>query len=400
MSKSRRRRLLLPAKLALVAIVLLLGALPFTPAHDYQRAASLLLRVNNPGHPGTLSELGVYQVEAINVPLDAAGAVRARLYLPAGINQPPGIVLIHGIHHLGMEEPRLVYFAHAFAQSGVAVLTPEVSELADYRIDPNSIVTIGQAARFLRQKLNRDAVGVMGLSFAGGLALLAACDPQYSHDIAFVVAIGAHHNLVRVSRFLASGQIELPDGSMASLAAHQYGALVLVYAHSNDFFAPADQPAAHDALRLWLWENFDAARAQEARLSAPAKVNIEALFQNKIETVRPQLLKEIDQHQILMDEVSPAGHLDRIQVPVFLLHGQGDNVIPPSETEWLARELPSEYLRVRLITPALGHVDMQHEISWKQEWELVSFMTGVLQQAEAEKFASAKPSPEVAPSST
>lgn len=384
----------------LVAIVLGVGALPFTPAHDYQRAASLLLRMNNPEHPSTLSELGVYQVDEINLSLDVAGSVRARFYRPAGMKQPPGIVLIHGIHHLGIEEPRLVRFAHAFAQSGVAVLTPEVSALADYRVDPRSIVTIGQAARFLRQKLSRSSVGVIGISFGGGLALLAACDPQYSSDIAFVVAVGAHHDLLRVSRFLASGQIALPDGSMSSLPAHQYGALVLVYAHSEDFFLPADQPAAHDALRLWLWEDFDAARAQEARLSAPAKASIEALFQNKMETIRPQVLKEIDQHQILMEEVSPAGHLKQIRVPVFLLHGQGDNVIPASETEWLARELPTECLRVRLITPALEHVDMQHEISWKQEWELVSFMTQVLQQAEAEGFASSKPSPEAPPSST
>jgi dienelactone hydrolase len=398
--KPKRQRLLLFTKVALVAIVLLLGALPFTPAHDYQRAASLLLRVNDPEHPGTLSELGVYPVDEINLLLDPAGGVRARFYRPIGISQPPGIVLIHGIHHLGIEEPRLVHFAHSFAQSGVAVLTPEVSELADYRIDPKSIVTIGQAARFLRQKLSRESVGVMGLSFAGGLSLLAACDSQFSRDIAFVVAVGAHHDLARVSRFLATGQIALPDGSTASLPAHQYGALVLVYAHSEDFFNPEDQLAAHDALRLWLWEDFDAARAQEIRLTAPAKADIEALFQNKMETVRPQVMKEIDQHQVLMEEVSPAGHLNQVRVPVFLLHGQGDNVIPPSETEWLARELPPEYLHAQLITPALSHVDMQQRISWRQEWELVSFMTGVLQQAEAEKLASSKPSPEAPPSST
>jgi dienelactone hydrolase len=381
--------------------VVLVGALPFTPAHDYQRAASLLLRVNNPDHPTGFSEFGVYPVDETILSFDTAnGSVRARLYTPQGVSEPMGIVIVHGVHHLGIEEPRLTHFAHSFAQSGITVLTPEVSELADYRIDPQSIQTIGEAAHFLRTRLGRQSVGVMGLSFAGGLSLLAAADPRYSRDINFVVAVGAHDDLARVSRFLATDRIELPDGSIKHFEAHQYGALVLVYSHLEDFFAPADQPAARVALKLWLWESFDAARAQESRLSPAAKSLMDALFRHQMDQVRPQLLAEIDKHQILMQQVSPAGHLKQVQVPVYLLHGEGDNVIPASETEWLAQELPPEYLETKLITSAFSHVDMQHQISWRERWQLVSFMTAILQQAQQEKAASSKPSPEGAPSSS
>lgn len=398
--KSTRRKRWLP-KIALCVLVLLVGALPFTPAHDYQRAASLLMRVNDPEHPTRFSEFGTYQVNETNLSFDTSlGTVRARLYVPQGVAEPNGIVLIHGVHHLGIEEPRLVRFAHAFAQSGVTVLTPEVSELADYRVDPQSVQTIGEATHFLCQKLKRESVGVLGLSFAGGLSLLAAADPRYSRDINFVVAVGAHHDLGRVSRFLATDRIELPDGSVKEFAAHQYGALVLVYSHLEDFFAPADQPAARVALKLWLWESFDAARAQESRLSPTAKSEMEALFRHQMDQVRPQLLDEINKHEILMQQVSPAGHLNQVQVPVFLLHGETDNVIPASETEWLAHELPPEYLRTRLITSAFSHVDMQHQISLRERWQLVSFMTAILQQTQQEKAASSKPSPEVPSSSS
>jgi dienelactone hydrolase len=398
--KSTQRKRWLP-KIALCALVLLVGALPFTPAHDYQRAASLLLRVNNPDHPTGFSEFGVYPVDETILSFDTAnGSVRARLYTPQGVSEPMGIVIVHGVHHLGIEEPRLTHFAHAFAQSGITVLTPEVSELADYRIDPQSIQTIGEAAHFLRTRLGRQSVGLMGLSFAGGLSLLAAADPRYSREINFVVAVGAHHDLARVSRFLATDRMELPDGSIKHFEAHQYGALVLVYSHLEDFFAPADQPAARVALKLWLWESFDAARAQESRLSPAARSLMDALFRHQMDQLRPQLLAEIDKHQILMQQVSPAGHLKQVQVPVYLLHGEGDNVIPASETEWLAHELPPEYLETKLITSAFSHVDMQHQISWRERWQLVSFMTAILQQAQQEKAASSKPSPEGAPSSS
>jgi pimeloyl-ACP methyl ester carboxylesterase len=183
-------------------------------------------------------------------------------------------------------------------------------------------------------------------------------------------------------------------------AAHQYGALVLVYSHLEDFFAPADQPAARIALKLWLWENFDAARAQESRLSPAGRSMMDALFRHQMDQVRPQLLVEIDKHQILMQQVSPAGHLKQVQVPVFLLHGETDNVIPASETEWLAQEIPADYLRTKLITSAFGHVDMQTQLSWRERWQLVSFMTAVLQQAQQEKSASSKPAPGVPSSSS
>src|SRR5205823_3807992 len=104
------------------------------------------------------------------------------------------IVLAHGVHRLGIEEPRLQRFARAIAASGVVVMTPEIAELTDYRVDPRSIDTLGAAAHSLRERTHAP-VGLMGMSFAGGLSLLATADPAYAPDIAFVVAIGAHDDL-------------------------------------------------------------------------------------------------------------------------------------------------------------------------------------------------------------
>ena len=82
-----------------------------------------------------------------------------------------------------MDEPRLVRFARALAANGVAVLTPEVRELADYRVDARSIETIGAAAQTLRAKLSR-RVGVMGMSLGGYTSALVG---TVADDIDFVV---------------------------------------------------------------------------------------------------------------------------------------------------------------------------------------------------------------------
>src|SRR5260370_31367706 len=103
MKPQRSKRWLL--KISLCALVLLVGALPFTPAHDYQRAASLLLRMNDPGHPTRLSEFGVYPVDESILTIETpSGSLRARLYSPQGVAQPSSIVLAPSIHHVRIDD--------------------------------------------------------------------------------------------------------------------------------------------------------------------------------------------------------------------------------------------------------------------------------------------------------
>src|SRR6185312_15299517 len=112
------------------------------------RAYSLLTRFVDPSASGILCDLETRPVSAqeLSIPTPS-GFVPARLYLPAGVAHPPGMIVVHGIHHLGFDEPRLMSFARAASGSGYAVLTPEVQALADYHVDAASIATIGESAK-------------------------------------------------------------------------------------------------------------------------------------------------------------------------------------------------------------------------------------------------------------
>jgi pimeloyl-ACP methyl ester carboxylesterase len=137
-------------------------------------------------------------------------------------------------------------------------------------------------------------------------------------------------------------------------------------------------------MRLWLSEEYQRARACGIELSPSSNVMMEALFQYQIKQLREPLLAEIEQQKDAMAGVSPSGRLHAIKVPVFLLHGDKDDVIPPSETMWLAREIPRHYLRKALISPAVGHVDPT-QTSFGDKWALVSFLAAVLREAEQSK---------------
>jgi pimeloyl-ACP methyl ester carboxylesterase len=273
------------------------------------------------------------------------------------------------------------------------VLTPQVAALSDYRLEPAAIATIGAAASSLRRELGGGPVGLKGISFAGGLALVAAADARFASDIAFVVALGAHHDLERVSIFFTTDRIQLPDGRLEQHESEQYGALVLIYADVESFFEKPDQEDAREAIRLWLGEEWDAARTLSQSLSPAAHARLEALFRHERDGVREKLVSEIRLHAAELLKVSPRGKLDALRVPVFLIHGVGDKVIPTSETEWLAREVPARHLRRALITPVLSHADLRTKLGLREYWEVVTFMREVLVEAEAsvERTASASP---------
>src|SRR4051812_14849456 len=252
------------------------AAIPTTNRH--LRAASVLARFSDPHDAGSIASFERHPID--EKPFCFAGEKEqlcGRIYSPQDISNAPGIVLLHGVHWLGIDEPRLVSFARALSASGVTVFTPPVKELADFRISPASIPTIGLASQALHRTLGRGPVGVIGFSFAGGLALLAAADPRYANDIGFVAVIGAHDDLTRVARFFFTDQIQTVDRKTILMPAHEYGGGVLAYTKAERFF-PNEAENARAAIHDWLSEEPEQAlKSSEAKLSPAARARFEML---------------------------------------------------------------------------------------------------------------------------
>lgn len=365
--------------------VLAIGAYGARRLADYHlRAMSILTRLTNPDAQGFITRFSRHPfTEENGLAATPRGPLKYRLYIPSDVSHPPGIVLLHGIKREGIDEPRLINFGRTLAGAGFEVMTPELRDLADYRITPATIDTIGDAAVVLAAKMGQPKTAILGISFGGGLALLTAAKPEYADKISFVAAIGSHDDMARVARFFAANMIEKPDGSAVSIKAHEYGALLLAYSHPEDFFADKDIPVATQALRLWIWEKpSDAMKTAEA-LSPAGKQELDVLLHHRGE-LQPNFLREVDRHQEEMQAVSPHNHLSHLQVPVFLLHGAADNIIPPSETLWLAKEVPPGDLKGMLVSRAMNmiHVDGEHPVTITEKWDLVNFFAGMLRAAD------------------
>ncbi|HWC18807.1 MAG TPA: hypothetical protein VG498_17485 [Terriglobales bacterium] len=377
-----RRR---PARVVLLLIAIAL--LPLMPiAREHLRAMSLLERMSQQKNWIASLNRHDYQIQLLTFTA-ASGSVRARLYIPRDVQHPPAIVVVHGLHQLGMDEPRLVNFAKSLAEIGIEVLTPQVDALADYRVEPQSIDLIGTSAQELAERAGVK-VGVLGLSFAGGLALMAASDSRYADAISFVAAVGAQDDVQRVEHYLVEGQTYWPDGRLHNVPPHEYGWLILIYSHPEDFFAAADVDGAKEALRLLLHEDVKGATERAAQLSPQGQQLMKAIFEHHRELFREKLLVDLNKHTSEAIAVSPHDHIQALKAKILLVHGEGDDVIPPSETEWLARDVPKTNLQEALISRAISHVSLERKPGWRDQAAVIHWIALLLGDADAERSIS------------
>lgn len=375
-------------KVRLIAWLLLLLpvaiALLYPVAQDYLRAASLLARVSDPHAAGWIANYDVHPVDVHDTTFDFRGQpIPARVYLPRGVGFAPGIVVVHGMHELGINEPRLVGFARSLAASGFFVLTPLVPGIADYRIEAQSADVIGTAAQAFAQQISVPKVGILAISFSGGLALLAASDQQYAPSIAWIASVGGYYDLGHVLRFFATGDAPRPDGTVEHLAPHEYGPLIVVYDEPQDFFSPQDAPLAHDALKLLLSGDGKGSEALTSKMSPAGRQIMQDIYRKQRQALTPAILGEIEKRRDQLSAASPAGHLAFVRAPVLLLHGSDDVVIPPTELLWLERDLPKESLVTALVSPAIGHVEVGGKVSLRDKLALVHWMAQMLHTARA-----------------
>jgi dienelactone hydrolase len=317
------------------------------------------------------------------------GAVHARLFSPAA---PRGttIAMFPGVHGGGVDEPRMNALARQFASNGLRVLIAPLPELREYTIRPRSTDDVEDVSLWLasqRDLAPNGRIGLVGVSFSGGLVLVAAGRPSLAGKLALVAAMGAHGDLPRAMKYLCTGV--LPDGTVQP--AHDYGAVVILLAGLHHFVPPEQiEPLRHAIVTFLDASSLDvtdpaksALMFQEAillgdTLPEPAHEVMSWVNHRDVKTIGPKLLpylEELGGAPELSPERSPA-----TSAPVYLLHGSHDNVIPYTETPLLANYLTARGTRVTsLLTPLISHANAEPQKPQAGEvWRLIRFWASML----------------------
>jgi pimeloyl-ACP methyl ester carboxylesterase len=378
-----RRRWLIFWALLCTALVVFCSAV-WRPVRVHLQALAVVRQVA--GQPVPRVALALTEPvmrEDLTLRIEDQEMVRAREYLPVHQPNAPAMVIFHGVHHLGIDEPRLVAFAAAMASCGIRVLTPELPDIKDYRVSQASVQTIGGSVKWFAEHTG-GPVGVMGLSFSGGLALVAAADPLYHRDFKFVMAVGSQDSMARVTDYYRTGSDLRPDGTLERLPAHEYGPLVLEYEYLDDFIPARDLAPVRAVLRAHLYEDSREEVQASLALNEIQKREALELMDATSATTHARIAATAQKHAREMAGLSPGGRLEGLRTPVYLLHGEGDNIIPAAETLWMASELPRTELKAVLVSPVISHLDLDGAGPRAMDyWHLLHFFAEVMQASES-----------------
>ena len=337
---------------------------------------------------------------SIPTPGTTSGALRARVYLPGGARRRT-VLLVSGLHPAGIDEPRLVALAHQLTASAFTVVTPDIPDLSRFAITPAITDAIEQAAGWLAgdAALAPDGqIGLMGISFSGGLSVVAAGRPSLAGRVAFVFAFGGHDDLPRVLRYLCTGTEPMPrreirlstDAPDAVVRRpHDYGVAVILLGVADRVVPPAQVEPLRAAVRRFLWAShldrvdrpqaereFAALRDLAEHLPQPSATLLRYVNDRDVAHLGARLLPWIGFYggaPALSPSQSPTP-----SVPVFLLHGTDDNVIPAIESEYLANRLRGHAPVRLLLSGLISHAEADRPVHVGDVLELAGFWGDLL----------------------
>ena len=392
------RRVLLLTALLLVGVAAIWG-----PA--YARGLALVVRAAE--IDGWLERAAAFDAHrwtagpAIAVPT-RHGPIPARWYRPAGAVERTA-VLTPGVHAMGIEEPRLRKLAGDLAESGIAVLTIALPDLVRYRFTPQSVDRIEDATLWVSRQpeLAPDGrAGLMGISFAGGLSIVAAGRPSIRDKVAYVFSFGGHGDLPRVLRYLCTGleprAPDQPPGSSPHFRApHDYGVAVILLGLADRMVPPDQVQPLRRGLETFLTASqltlvdmneakstFEESQAIAATLPDPAGRLMRYVNERNTKALGAELLPVLERigREEYPHSLSPE-HSPLPAAPVYLLHGVDDTVIPAVETRLLERHLRAHGVEVHaLLSGLITHAEVDRSAAALETWRLVGFWASLLRQ--------------------
>jgi pimeloyl-ACP methyl ester carboxylesterase len=389
----------LSTRIILVVCLIIAGvAMIWGPA--YARSASLVIRAAQlQGFLLRAAQVQAqhYTIEPVATIHTRHGDVRTRLYRPDSIRRL--VLLVPGVHAMGIDEPRLIGLSNELAATGLGVVTMELPDLAGYRFTPETVDIIEDGARWLsaRRDLTPDGtIGLMGISFAGGLSMVAAGRPSIRDRLAFVFSFGGHGDLPRVLRYLCTGLEPLrpddPAGTPAHVRPpHDYGVAVILVGIADRMVPPAQVEPLRRGVVTFLTASqldpidkakaaivFEEARAIATQLPEPAASLMKAVNSRDVKGLGARLLGVLEGIEY-PDSLSP-DHSAPPRAPVFLLHGAEDTVIPSVESLLLAQHLEGKTQVRTLLSGLITHAEVDRGAAAAEVIKLVGFWAELLNE--------------------
>lgn len=239
-------------------------------------------------------------------------SLKGTLLLPPGAGPHPAIVLIHGTGRQTRDEWR--FFGMLFARNGIAAL---LYDKRDVGHDPSGqkmdLVDLKDlagdalaAVRLLktREDIRGDRIGLWGISQGGWVAPMVAAQ---SSDVAFIIAVSAPGvSYAEVSLFAISNKLRGRGFSETEVSE-----ALTALRRLDDFVRHGDDRAGTEAMLE---------AAHRKRWFPPSTLTAALPTEKERQTWLRWRNLDLD----------PGSYWERVRVPVLLLYGERDEIVPVS----------------------------------------------------------------------
>lgn len=276
---------------------------------------------------------------------------------------------------MGRFHPQLVRFTEALASTGACVLVPEFPEWRRLSVNPRiTLPTIRASVDHLngRADVISECYGVIGFSFGGAGAVLAASDDEVVDHIGGAVVFGGYSCLRRTLACMLTGEHDWrerrhqlqPDPYGRWVVASNYLTRVPGYEDATDVAEAMNRLAAEaSGQRISAWEPFHDSMITGLRHSIPPKRRpLFDMLATPTHEERPHSDECSEFAQALAGicaaaepQLDPIRMLHRTRVPTQVIHGRGDRLVPFTEGMRLMEGIPRTCRKGATVTGLFNH---------------------------------------------
>ncbi|WP_404379493.1 hypothetical protein [Caenispirillum salinarum] len=284
----------------------------------------------------------------------------ADLYRATDAPSEAALVVVPGAAEEGRRDPRLVRFAATLADAGFLVMVPGLAGDDPLRLSAGDADAVAHAVRRLAETAAVSEVGLVGISYAAGPALLAALRPEVRGHVGFVLVIGGYHDITAAITYMTTGAYRTaPGAEWRTGPVDRRAKWRFLLANAGRVGAGAEDAGT---LRAIARRRLDAPGAGVAALTqglGPEARAVWRLLSNGDPERVPALIDALP--QALRAEIHALDlsrrDLDRLTAEVILIHGRDDPMVPWTESRALAERVGAGRARLYLVD-ALHHVDV------------------------------------------
>lgn len=292
-------------------------------------------------------------VKEISIPI-RNGVLRADCYIPKK-KSIGTIVTINGLAPLGNRDPRFIVVNKSLCKLGYTVVSPFYDEICDYKISLRNIDDIKDSILYISSQKELSPSGKVSIfapSFSGSLSLIAASDKEIANRIHSLCAIGAFANV---------------DDIIGNLFANQdldeYGRMILLLN-----FLPlsiGENKSLFKAIKLAILDNY---YKYKNNLLEPHYTKMKKSDRDFFENLKYDsefrmkhwklILKKGGKNRELLTALSVTNYINSLNLPILLIHGVKDDVVPANESLMLYEKLLARGVECKLcITSLISHGD-------------------------------------------